>query len=875
MKIFWKLMTLVGGAIVCMVVAFCLVGYFIFTDFGNSTAAKQLDIAAQTMQKEIDDGLILQQTLSNAIAIDDSLSRAVALMDMQELKESADSLMRSPSVDQVTIVDTEGRVLIRGHSDSRGDILSFTRQAVSVPLKDGRAVRGLEPGKLIRLSVVSGTPVKHEGKLVGAVIVGTDLSSGVFVNGLKKVLDVECTVFLDDVRIATTVMRDGKPVIDTRLGNDHIYEQVIRRGEKVVTQNIIAGKTYDTVYWPWHDMSGKRAGMLFVGLDRENIEATQQRIVLYFAGAGLLLAVIILAASSFVSRAIARPLRAATGYAQAVASGDFNQHIESRSRDEVGTLVNALKSMVAQLKERLGFSQGIMHGIVAPFAVVDVDGRLTYLNAQMLRYWGQDGQPEAYYGKTSGDFLFGDGNEKTPLDMVLVDRKPLLGQPLSRANARGEKKYMQVTAAPLWDLDNNLLGACLLFTDETEIREQQAKILALNERITASVKEAHDISGQQAEAFSRLSAQIDQTSGAAQAQDQASSETMDSIAAMSSTLESLARKAEQTTEDTRATKTQAEDGKRVVGETVECINRVAEFAERTEQGMRTLGEQASSITHIVELIKDIADQTNLLALNAAIEAARAGEAGRGFAVVADEVRKLAEKTTSATNDVNNSISALQEEVSQNMKLTGETVELSRRSTELAESSGESLDRIVQIAQHAVGEVLAISQATAEQAQTGSTIAESMAGISSMARQSVQNMQESENFVGELADFSNKLKRIIDSIGQERRMQERCQLDSPYTVQLHGLGKGAMTARVLDISQGGIRVEVAGAEEGVSWVKSDVRFSAPQEPFRAELDGKHGHVVWQFGGLCGIEFDSALGIRFEELSRKADSLHKGW
>ena len=272
MKIFWKLMTLVGGAIVCLVVAFCLVGYFIFTDFGNTTSAKQLNIAAQTMQKEIDDGLELQQTLSNAISIDNSLSRAVALVDLRELKESADSLMKSASVDQVTIVDATGKVLIRGHSDLRDDVLSPTRQAVSVPLNQGRAISGLEPGKLIRLSIASGTPVFHEGKVVGAVIIGTDLASGKFVDELKKVLDVECTVFLDDVRISTTVLREGKPVIDTPLGNDSIYDKVIRKGETTVTRNNIAGKTYDTIYWPWQDMTGKRAGMFFVGLDRENIE---------------------------------------------------------------------------------------------------------------------------------------------------------------------------------------------------------------------------------------------------------------------------------------------------------------------------------------------------------------------------------------------------------------------------------------------------------------------------------------------------------------------------------------------------------------------------------------------------------------------------
>ncbi|GKT21909.1 Chemotaxis methyl-accepting receptor like protein, partial [Aduncisulcus paluster] len=100
-----------------------------------------------------------------------------------------------------------------------------------------------------------------------------------------------------------------------------------------------------------------------------------------------------------------------------------------------------------------------------------------------------------------------------------------------------------------------------------------------------------------------------------------------------------------------------------------------------------LGQQADSIGHIMSVITDIADQTNLLALNAAIEAARAGEAGRGFAVVADEVRKLAEKTVSATNEVGEAISGIQNGTASSISRMEETSKVVESSTELAGQAG--------------------------------------------------------------------------------------------------------------------------------------------------------------------------------------------
>lgn len=868
MKIFGKLLVLVGGAIVCLVVAFCLVGYFIFTDFADKTAQQRLRTAVETVRKTVQDNVAMQGVFSEMIRQDSSFARAVAEKDAAAVRVLAKRMVGWAGIELVTVCDAEGRVIARGHSDKAGDLLGPKRQSSVIPLTQGRPVVGMEPGNVVRLTLASGTPIRYNGAVVGAVILGMDLSSGVFVNAVRDTLGVECTIFLDDIRISTTILRDGKPVIDTSLNNDAIYRQVMQKGETAVTRNMIAGREYDTVYWPWEDMLGKKAGMFFVGLSREEITASQIRVLTAFIVAGLVLAAALIFISGGVARAIVRPLQAATTYAQAVAEGDFSRTIAATSKDEAGVLINALRIMVAQIKERLGFAQGIMRGIVAPFVVVDVQGRITYMNEQMVAYWGRSGSPEDFYGKTSGEFFRNGAAHATPVDQVLADKKLMLNVPASWVNAAGEKKSMRFTAAPLWDLDGNLLGACVLFSDETEIRAQQNRILALNERIVVSMQEAHDISERQTRAFAALTAQLDKTAEASRAQNAVSEKTQGIVADMSNTLEILAKNAKQTTEDTQATRSEAEDGNRVVAETIDCINKVAMCVERTEKGVQAAGEQASGITGVVELIKDIADQTNLLALNAAIEAARAGEAGRGFAVVADEVRKLAEKTMLATNDVTRSVSALQQEVARNMTLTHEAVELTRSSTALAEQSGECLRRIVKIAEHAVTEVLAISEATAEEARSGARIAEAMADFSVMAAQSAKNMEESDAFVAQLSKLSLELKQLIDSMGTERRGREYCPLDWPCYLDVDGLGNGRRRCRLIDISLEGLRLESCAGAFPDAGKNAAVRIHADSAPFAALLDGVTGHQDWKDGVLCSIIFDKPLPGRFEELKKLA-------
>ncbi|MCA1742815.1 MAG: methyl-accepting chemotaxis protein, partial [Desulfonatronovibrio sp.] len=172
------------------------------------------------------------------------------------------------------------------------------------------------------------------------------------------------------------------------------------------------------------------------------------------------------------------------------------------------------------------------------------------------------------------------------------------------------------------------------------------------------------------------------------------SEAATAMEEMNASVMESARNAEEASEFTNNAMLKAEQGSVIVTQTLESVTAVSAKSKDLTSSISKLGAQAEAVGKIIDVISDIADQTNLLALNAAIEAARAGEAGRGFAVVADEVRKLAEKTMNATEDVGMEIGKIQSLVNDSTREAEETIGQVSKSRDLSEKSGSSLEEIV-------------------------------------------------------------------------------------------------------------------------------------------------------------------------------------
>ncbi len=352
MSIFFKLVSLIVATVVGLVVSLLIIGYLLVAKNAENTVTESLNADKKNLQSEIDSNLELLSVLAKLLAENPDFVTAVESRDNFAIKRFAKSLTDEPQIDFVTITDTNGDVLARGHSDKAGDNVGPDRISIHTPLS-GTPITGLEPGSVVPLTLASGVPIMSNGKIIGALVMGQDLSNGNFVNKMKEKTGVECTIFLDDTRISTTVLKDGKPAVGTKLSNDEIYSEVISKSETILSRNTIVGKEYSTLYWPWKQLNDKNGGIFFVGTSRDEIESVQNNIIILFLSAGAGLGLIMIVIGVLVARAITIPLRQATTYAKEVADGKFDGQLNIKSKDETGTLAMALKEMVSTIKNKI------------------------------------------------------------------------------------------------------------------------------------------------------------------------------------------------------------------------------------------------------------------------------------------------------------------------------------------------------------------------------------------------------------------------------------------------------------------------------------------------------------------------------------------
>ncbi|GFO66180.1 methyl-accepting chemotaxis protein [Geomonas paludis] len=229
---------------------------------------------------------------------------------------------------------------------------------------------------------------------------------------------------------------------------------------------------------------------------------------------------------------------------------------------------------------------------------------------------------------------------------------------------------------------------------------------------------------------------------------------------MSATSGDIARSCQRASEGADVASRSAQDGSQVVEATVSVMGQIAAKVQESSRTVEQLGERSDQIGAIIVTIEDIADQTNLLALNAAIEAARAGEQGRGFAVVADEVRALAERTTRATHEIGEMIKAIQKETRGAVTVMEQGVGQVTTGTAEAARSGEALREILEQVQGVAMQVNQVATAAEEQTATTGEISRSMQQITETVRQTASGAHESAAAAQELYGSAEKLQRLV-------------------------------------------------------------------------------------------------------------------
>ncbi|TJZ74855.1 methyl-accepting chemotaxis protein [Chitiniphilus eburneus] len=223
----------------------------------------------------------------------------------------------------------------------------------------------------------------------------------------------------------------------------------------------------------------------------------------------------------------------------------------------------------------------------------------------------------------------------------------------------------------------------------------------------------------------------------------------------------VADRAQSTDEIARTAGQFAANGGTVIGETIERINHIAGRVQDSSSYIRSLADRTATIGSVVNTIREIADQTNLLALNAAIEAARAGEAGRGFAVVADEVRKLAERTASSTAEITQTVDAIQHEADQTVDAMQLAVTEVEQGVNHASQASEAIQHIRDSTASVVDEVGQISSAMREQSTASNMMAQEIEKVAQMSEQTSAAALRTSEASNDLHGLARKMQQVID------------------------------------------------------------------------------------------------------------------
>ncbi|WP_320007084.1 methyl-accepting chemotaxis protein [Maridesulfovibrio sp.] len=261
----------------------------------------------------------------------------------------------------------------------------------------------------------------------------------------------------------------------------------------------------------------------------------------------------------------------------------------------------------------------------------------------------------------------------------------------------------------------------------------------------------------------QLSANVEESRRGSEMQRERAAENATAMEEMNATVLEVASNASKSSEEAERAKSEADRGSEIVRKVVTAVSNLKSESEKLGSEMGLLGEKAESISSVMGVITDIADQTNLLALNAAIEAARAGEAGRGFAVVADEVRKLAEKTVSATSEVGEAIGSIQQSSRNSINTMNETSEMVDSTTSLVNEAGEALMSILEIIELVAEQVRSIATAAEQQSAASEEINMSTSEINRIADENFNSMEQSAEAMSNLSELSNMLNNLIDDL----------------------------------------------------------------------------------------------------------------
>jgi methyl-accepting chemotaxis protein len=529
---------------------------------------------------------------------------------------------------------------------------------------------------------------------------------------------------------------------------------------------------------------------------------------LFLIGAGILLILSLIVI--FITGKISKPINQLSEASEKIVAGELNVTVKVSSHDEIGKLAESFNQMVDKISDQVQY----LDNLSTPVMTINNDFSIKYMNKAGASLLGKI-QEELVGQKCYDNFKTGDcRTDKCACAQAM--NKNMVATEQTIANPNGKTLPIQYSGAPIKNKTGNIIGAVEFITDITDIKnaqnyltrkvdemlkemnkfaggdltveldvEKEDQIGKLYEGFNKSVRNIGELIGKVTEAVqatasaaNQISSSSEEMAAGAQEQSSQATEVAGAVEEMTKTIIETTKHTSMAAEASKNSGKVAKEGGKVVNETIQGMVRISEVVRRSAETVQELGKSSNQIGEIVQVIDDIADQTNLLALNAAIEAARAGEQGRGFAVVADEVRKLAERTTKATKEIAAMIKQIQKDTVGAVDSMQQGTEEVEKGKELAEKAGKSLKEIITGAENVVDIISQVAAASEEQSSTSEQISRSIESISSVTQESASGVQQ----IAHATEDLNRLMLTLQELVGQFKIDDR---ESKYSVRQNG------------------------------------------------------------------------------------------
>jgi len=474
---------------------------------------------------------------------------------------------------------------------------------------------------------------------------------------------------------------------------------------------------------------------------------------------GIIIGTIVFLISFFkVIPTLTKPIRKFKELLYQYSLGNFEDTITTKSNDEFGQMANMLNKLRDSQVEKITAAERIASG--------DLEFKVHSLSEH-------DSLSKSFEGMIIN-------LQKLVHEINRITGESIKGNSLARGNKEsfnggyrkiieGINETLDAVYAPINEAVTSLEKIAsgdftVKITNDYQGDHQKIKnsINYVSSSLGKTLNEVSQVVSAAANSANEISTSTEQMAAGSQEQSAQAADVASAVEEMSKTIFETTRNTTEAAEASRNAGTTAKEGGKVVEESISGMGRIADVVRRGSETVLELGKSSNEIGEIIKVIDDIADQTNLLALNAAIEAARAGEQGRGFAVVADEVRKLAERTTKATKEIAGMIKHIQTDTAdavESMKLGTDEVE---RGKQLAEKAGSSLRQIITGAENVADIVSQVAAASEQQSRTSEQISQSIELITNVTQKSAAGVRQIAEAVEDLNQLTGSLQKLIQN-----------------------------------------------------------------------------------------------------------------